>query len=72
MSVLLSRLRLRVVFINCPGNLSRIAITKVREFVGRDGFLVTTGWALKRVIEPALPGIIGYNEKHTRDDNVSP
>jgi len=60
----------QVVFINCPGNLSRRGITKVRNFVEEGGFLVTTDWALKHVIEPAFPGIMRYNEHPTKDDVV--
>ena len=60
----------QVVFINCPGSLSREGITRIRNFVEEGGFLVTTDWALRNVIEPGFPGIIRYNEKPTKDDVV--
>jgi len=60
----------QVIFINCPGNLTRDGITKIRQFVEEGGFLVTTDWALKHVIEPAFPGIMRYNERPTKDDVV--
>jgi hypothetical protein len=60
----------QVVFINCPGNLSREGIIRIRNFVEEGGFLVTTDWALKNVIEPAFPGMMRYNEKPTKDDVV--
>jgi len=60
----------QVVFINCPGRLSRDGIAKIRTFVEEGGFLVTTDWALKHVIEPAFPGILRYNQQPTRDDVV--
>jgi hypothetical protein len=60
----------QVVFINCPGNLSREGITIIRNFVEEGGFLVTTDWALRNVIEPAFPGMMRYNENPTKDDVV--
>jgi hypothetical protein len=60
----------QVVFINCPGNISRQGITSIRRFVEKGGFLVTTDWALKNVLEPAFPGLLRYNNKPTRDDVV--
>ena len=60
----------QVVFVNCPGNLSRNGVTKIRQFVEEGGFLVTTDWALKHVIEPAFPGIMRYNQQPTKDDVV--
>jgi hypothetical protein len=60
----------QVVFINCPGNLSGYGITKIRSFVEEGGFLVTTDWALRNVIESAFPGILRYNQQPTRDDVV--
>lgn len=67
------RLTLRpeqLLIINCPGNLSRKGVAKVREFVETGGSLFTTDWALKHVLEPAFPGIVAYNERPTADDVV--
>ena len=60
----------QVIFINCPGKLSRKGIGKIHQFVEAGGFLVTTDWALRHVIEPAFPGLMRYNDKPTRDDVV--
>ena len=60
----------QVVFINCPGNLSRKGIGQIHQFVEAGGFLVTTDWALRHVIEPAFPGLMRYNDRPTRDDVV--
>jgi hypothetical protein len=60
----------QVVFINCPGKLSRKGIGQIHQFVEAGGFLVTTDWALRHVIEPAFPGLMRYNDKPTRDDVV--
>jgi hypothetical protein len=59
-----------VVFINCPGKLSRKGVGQIHQFVEAGGFLVTTDWALRHVIEPAFPGLMRYNDKPTRDDVV--
>ena len=56
--------------INCPGNLDRAGIARVRRFVERGGYLVTTDWALKHVLEPAFPGFVEYNNVATADDVV--
>ena len=45
----------QVVFVNCPGKFTRKAVHKLRQFVHDGGFLFTTDWALKNVIEPAFP-----------------
>lgn len=60
----------QVIFINCPGKLSRKGIGQIHQFVEAGGFLVTTDWALRHVIEPAFPGLMRYNDKPTRDDVV--
>jgi hypothetical protein len=60
----------QVVFINCPGKLSRKGVGQIHQFVEAGGFLVTTDWALRHVIEPAFPGLMRYNDKPTRDDLV--
>jgi hypothetical protein len=60
----------QVVFINCPGRLSANGISKINSFVEEGGFLITTDWALRHVIEPAFPGILRYNQQPTRDDVV--
>lgn len=60
----------QTLLINCPGNLDRTGIVKIRHFVESGGLLVTTDWALKNVLELAFPGIVRYNEKPTGDDVV--
>ena len=60
----------QLLVVNCPGNLSRAALERVRRFVEAGGSLFTTDWALRHVIEPAFPGMLAYNERPTRDDVV--
>ena len=69
----LERIRLdpdQVVFVNCPGKFSRRCVHKLRQFVHEGGFLFTTDWALKNVVEPAFPGFVEYNGRPTKDDVV--
>jgi hypothetical protein len=60
----------QLLVVNCPGNLSRAALERVRGFVEAGGSLFTTDWALRHVIEPAFPGMLAYNERPTADDVV--
>lgn len=60
----------QLLVVNCPGNLSRAALERVRHFVEAGGSLFTTDWALRHVIEPAFPGMLAYNERPTADDVV--
>ena len=69
----LDRLTLRpeqLLIVNCPGQVSSHAITRIRAFVEAGGSLFTTDWALKHVIEPAFPGVLAFNERPTADDVV--
>ncbi|MFQ5921390.1 MAG: hypothetical protein ACE5M4_00960 [Anaerolineales bacterium] len=70
---LLGKAKLRpdqVVFINCPGNLNKKSLRKLESFVRKGGFLFTTDWALRHVIEQAFPGFLAYNERRTGDEVV--
>lgn len=60
----------QTVLINCPGKLDRAGLARVRAFVEAEGYLVTTDWALKHVLEPAFPGLVEYNQRPTADDVV--
>ena len=60
----------QILFINCPGNLERNSLQKIHDFVEEGGFLFTTDWALKNVIETTFPGYIEYNRKATGDEVV--
>ncbi len=60
----------QVIFINCPGKLSPLGLRKLETFVSSGGFLFTTDWALKHVLEEAFPGYVRYNERATGDEVV--
>ena len=60
----------QIVFVNCPGQLSGRAINKLEGFVREGGFLFTTDWALRNVLQMAFPGYVEYNDRPTRDEVV--
>ena len=69
----LERAKLRpdqIVFINCPGLITSKAVRKLQQFVHQGGFLFTTDWALKHVLQPAFPGFVEYNQRPTADEVV--
>ena len=69
----LDRAKLRpdqIVFINCPGLITSKAVRKLQQFVHQGGFLFTTDWALKHVLQPAFPGFVEYNQRPTADEVV--
>jgi hypothetical protein len=57
----------QVMFVNCAGNFTPPGLRKLHQFVHEGGFLFTTDWALKNVLEPAFPGFVEYNERPTAD-----
>ena len=60
----------KIIFINCPGNVSSKGLRNLVTFVEKGGFLFTTDWALRHVIEPGFPGYIKYNNRPTGDEVV--
>lgn len=66
----LNLLSTQTLMINCPGTLSETATKRVRDFVARGGYLVTTDWALTSVSH-AFPGTIAHNGRTTPNDVVS-
>lgn len=60
----------QVVFVNCPGTMDSRYGEELKRFVEKGGFLVTTDWALKNVVQAYFPGIVQYSGGSTRDDCV--
>jgi hypothetical protein len=60
----------QVIFVNCAGNFTPPGLRKLHQFVHEGGFLFTTDWALRNVLEPAFPGFVEYNNRPTADDVV--
>jgi len=60
----------QIVFINCPGHIRTRGLRKIETFVNEGGFLFTTDWALKHVLEEIFPGYLEYNQRATTDEVV--
>ncbi len=60
----------QTVMVNCPGNMSRAGVDKLRRFVETGGFLVTTDWAL-RLATRAFPETIRRGGRDTGNDVVT-
>jgi hypothetical protein len=59
--------RMQVLLVNCPGQLPDGALRRIAPWVRQGGYLVTTDWALKHVIEPAFPKTVRHNGLTTGD-----
>ncbi len=57
--------RARVVIVNCPGEIKREELQKLRDFVTQGGYLISTDWSLDNVIKMAFPGFIEWNRGET-------
>jgi len=60
----------QIIFVNCPGHFTPQGLRRLRSFVEEGGFLFTTDWALKHVLETAFPGFVEYNGRSTPDEVV--
>ena len=61
-----------VVLIGCPGSdIPNASHPKVRDFVMNGGWLITTDWAIRSIIENIFPGYIRWNHKKTADAVVA-
>ncbi|MFX1323927.1 MAG: hypothetical protein ACFE8N_03150 [Promethearchaeota archaeon] len=57
-----------VLLIGCPGSdIPFAAHPKVKEFVNNGGWLITTDWAIKSIVENIFPGYIRWNRAKTAD-----
>lgn len=62
-----------IVFIGCPGeNIPTPALIKIKDYVDLNGgYLITTDWALRTIVENLFPGFVRWNEKKTNESIVS-
>jgi hypothetical protein len=51
----------RVLVVNCAGNVPSEAYQRVRDFVARGGYLLSTDWTVHNLLEKAFPGYIAWN-----------
>jgi hypothetical protein len=62
--------RLQVLLVSCPGQLPKPTLDRIAPWVRRGGYLLTTDWALKHLVEPAFPGTVRHNGVQTPDTVV--
>ncbi|MHC4401483.1 MAG: hypothetical protein ACYTG0_17565 [Planctomycetota bacterium] len=60
----------RVAFANCTGNAHKVLRSEAEPFVAAGGWLVSTDWSLKSVVEPCFPGTIRHKQGHNSADEV--
>ena len=60
----------QVMFVNCGAKFDREAVRRIGSFVEEGGFLFTTDWALRDVLEPAFPDYVEFNQQLTGDEVV--
>lgn len=61
-----------VLLIGCPGSdIPHASYPKVKDFVMKGGWLITTDWALQSIIENIFPGFIRWNRAKTADAVVA-
>jgi hypothetical protein len=62
--------RLQVLLVSCPGILPPAARERIAPWVRRGGYLLTTDWALKNLVQPSFPGTVRHNGAQTADTVV--
>lgn len=60
----------RVLVINCAGEVPRESYQKIRDFVMSGGYLLTTDWALDGCLQKVFPGYVEWNGGRTRSPIV--
>lgn len=55
--------KVKVLVVNCAGTAPKESYQRIRDFVARGGYLLTTDWALDNLVEKAFPGYIEYDRK---------
>lgn len=60
----------KVLVINCEGKLPLDTAEKIRQWVIKGGYLITTDWALENLVQRAFPGMIAFNGSKTGGDVV--
>jgi len=60
----------KVIIVDCPGTIPRLAWQKVRDFVACGGSLLTTDWALNNLLVKIFPGVIEWNHWQSKSEVV--
>lgn len=60
----------KVLVVNCEGKIPEDAMEKIRQWVVRGGYLISTDWTLHSFVERAFPGTIAWNGDSTDGTTV--
>ncbi len=61
-----------LIIIGCPGDkIPTPAYQKIKDFVAKGGWILTTDWCIKNFVEPVFPGFIRWNKDRTEDAIVT-
>jgi hypothetical protein len=60
----------RVLIVNCEGKVPEDAMEKIRQWVVRGGYLISTDWTLDSFTARAFPGMIAWNGAKTPGTTV--
>lgn len=61
-----------LIIIGCPGtDIPSAAHPKIAQYVANGGWILTTDWCLRSIVEPIFPGFIRWNDKKSDDVVVS-
>jgi hypothetical protein len=55
----------KIMIIDCAGVVPKETLQKIRDFVLKGGFLVSTDWTLQNVLERAFPNFVQWNRDNT-------
>ena len=55
----------KVMIIDCAGVVPKETLQKIRDFVLKGGYLVSTDWTLQNVLERAFPNFVQWNHDNT-------
>lgn len=58
----------RVVIIDCPGDMNRKACQKLRDFVARGGYVLSTDWTLKFFVNTTFNDYLKWNKEINRKE----
>jgi hypothetical protein len=58
----------KVLIIDCSGDVPRESYQRIRDFVSNGGYLLSTDWCLDHMLQKTFPGFVEWNGKQNRRD----
>ena len=65
------KLKAHLVFVNCSNSADSNLLTVLKDYVHQGGWLVTSDWALRYVLQDLFPEIVRWNNKTTPDEVIA-